>query len=249
MKIVDSGVIISIKKYGEDDAIIKIFSQDHGICRGFVKKIGAKKNRAIFQIGNLISFEWKSRTDDGLGAFYYPDLVKSYIAKIMFEKLKLQCFTAISSIIDNCFFERDSHRDLYEKFINFLDEVIADCQDEEIIAKYILLEQKVLDEIGYGLDLSCCAATGQVDDLCYISPKTARAVSKEAGLPYHDKLLKLPQFILDNFNESEVKKPSSQELQDGFKINSYFLDKFIFSQSKSSFSSRKSLEAEVAKIS
>lgn len=247
MNFCDNGIIINIKNYSERDAIVKVFSQNHGIYRGFVKKIDTRQNRTIFQIGNKISFEWKSRVEEALGAFYYYDLNKSYLAKILFERIKLTCFSSIISIIDSCFLEREFQNEFYLEFCNFL-EFLA-CEESsknEILKKYIILELKILEIMGYGVDLSCCAATGESENLIYVSPKSGRAVSKNAGIIYHDKLLKLPQFLLDNFSfDNKFDKNFDNEIFDGFKLSGYFLEKFVFSQNKSEFLARKSVEKEI----
>ena len=99
MKFEDIGIIIDIRKYNESSAIVKIFSKNHGIYKGFVKSAFSKKNQSIFQVGNLISFEWRSRVEEGLGNFFYCDIEKSYSSKIIFNKLRLSCFLSLNIII------------------------------------------------------------------------------------------------------------------------------------------------------
>lgn len=241
MNFSDQGLIINIKKYGENDAIVKIFSQKHGICRGYVKKINSKKQRSLFQIGNLISFEWKSRVEDGLGSFYYVDLIKNYFSKILFEKIKLNSVSTLFFIIDNYFYERENHNLFYQDLESFLNFISYESENNNILKYYIILELKVLEIMGYGLDLSCCAASGVVDDLAYVSPKSAKAVSQDAAEPYKDKLLKLPKFILDNFNNInlENKNITFEDIKNGFKLSGYFLEKFVFSQKNHNISSRR----------
>ena len=88
MKFTDEGIIISQKNYSENSLILKIFSRHHGIYRGFVKAGKSRKNQVIFQVGNLISFEWRSRIEDGLGQIYYPDLIKSFAEFTAAKSLK-----------------------------------------------------------------------------------------------------------------------------------------------------------------
>lgn len=244
MKFNDNGIIISCRKYSENSLILKLFTQNHGIYRGFVNSQKSKKTQAIFQIGNLISFEWRSRTEDGLGQLCYLDLVKSYTPKIIFDKLKLSCCSSIFAILDNCFLEREEQNILFEKLQNFLQKISSSPDDKsEFLADYIKLELEILKTLGYGIDLSSCVVTDSVDNLVFVSPKSARAVSFDAGKDYENKLLKLPQFLLaqnDNFDHSH--------LYDGLKLSGYFLEKFIFSQNNIRPASRINIENELQKI-
>ncbi len=237
MKFNDIGIIISCKKYGESCAIVKVFSKNHGIYRGFVNQIKSKKNQVIFQIGNIISFEWTSRVEDSLGSFYYTDLEKSFTSNIIFDKLKLNCINSIFAIIDSCFLERENLEELFEKLQEFLNKM-ANCQKQELLCDYIKLELKILEILGYGLDLSCCAVTNSVDNLTFVSPKSARAVSQDAGIGYENKLLKLPQFLLQE-NRDILQ---DNHIFDGLKLSGYFLEKYVFLPNNIKLQNRKNIE-------
>ncbi|HLD76950.1 MAG TPA: DNA repair protein RecO [Rickettsiales bacterium] len=240
MKFDDIGIIISYKKYSENSLIVKILSRNHGVYRGFVKGGLSKKNRAIFQIGNVISFEWKSRIEDSLGSFYYYDLVKSFISEIIFDKLKLNCVNSIFSIIDSCFLERENHEILFEKIYDFLKK-LSNSDKNLLLANYIKLELKILKILGYGVDLSSCVVTNSVEDLIFVSPKSARAVSRDAAKSYEHKLLKLPQFLLQENHEIQ----DDNHIFDGLKLSGYFLEKFVLSHNNVCLYNRKDIEDEV----
>ncbi len=230
MKFSDHGIIISIKKYGENSAIIKVFSQHHGVYRAFVKSVKSSKDKTIYQIGNLITFEYRARLEDNLGQLFSVDLAKSYAAKIMFDSLRLACVNSVFSIIDAIFLEREEHQLLFVDLQNFLQNICAeDYQRRNFLADYIKLELKILETLGYGIDLSSCAVTEKAENLAFVSPKSARAVSYEVGKPYQNRLLKLPSFLLGEQNYDE------KELQDGIKLSSFFLEKFVFAEKSESY--------------
>ncbi len=225
MKFSDQGIIISQRKYSENSLIVKVFSQNHGLYRGFVKSAKSAKDRTIFQIGNLISFEHISRIEENLGQFVAVDLVKSYCSKIMFDRLRLDCANSLFSIIDSAFLERENHELLFEKMHEFLQKLSDDnIQKKDFIADYVKLELKILKTLGYGIDLSCCVVTNSRVNLSFVSPKSACAVSLEAGEPYRNKLLRLPSFLTE---ETECEE---EHLIDGLKLSGYFLEKFIFEE-------------------
>jgi DNA repair protein RecO (recombination protein O) len=237
MKFSDQGIIISQKKYGENSLIVKVFSRDHGIYRGFVNSIKSSKSRSIFQIGNLISFEFRARNEDNLGQFAAVDLVKSYCSNIMFDALKINCANSIFSIVDHCFLERENHEKLFEKLQNFLQKLIEEDESKIFLPDYVKLELKILKTLGYGVDLSSCAATNSTTNLAYVSPKSARAVSLEAGKPYQNKLLKLPEFLIGN--QIEI---AANDLRDGLRLSGFFLEKFVFEDKKEKLNARNRLE-------
>jgi len=233
MKFEDRGIIISQKKYGENSAIIKIFSHHHGIYRGFVRSVKSSKSKAIFQIGNLVSFEFRSRIEDNLGSFFAVDLVRSYCSKIIFEPLKLHCVSSLFSMIDELFLEREEQQDFFLKLQNFLQRIAGDkIRKTEFLADYIKIELKILEVLGYGIDLSSCAVTNSKTDLTFVSPKSARAVSNDAGKPYEHKLLRLPNFLIEDSEYDE------SHLFEGLILSGFFLEKFLFEDKKPQFQHR-----------
>lgn len=225
MKFSDLGIIISLKKYGENSAIVKVFSQQHGIYRGFVKSIRSSKDKVNFQIGNAVSFEYRTRIEENLGQFFAVDLVRSYCSKMMFDRLRLSCATSVFSIIDSVFLERENQQMLFEKLRDFLQKLSDEnCQKKEFLADYIRLELQILTTLGYGIDLSSCAVTASENDLAFVSPKSARAVSYHVGQPYENRLLKLPNFLVSTEDHDE------NQLIDGLKLSGFFLEKFVFDE-------------------
>jgi DNA repair protein RecO (recombination protein O) len=225
MKYSDSGIVISIKKYGEKSAILKVFSQNYGVYRGFVKHVSSKKNNAILQMGNLITFDYVARLEDSLGNFLSFDLAENNCSRFMLDKLRINCAKSVISMIDDYFLEREPFEFLYKNFVEFLQNLgDARIQNQQIIANYIKLELMILESLGYGIDFSCCVVTNSRVNLAFVSPKSAHAVSMEAGEKYSHKLLKLPNFLLEeNFENIE-----DNHLIDGLKLSGFFLKKFLF---------------------
>ena len=205
MKFSDQGIIINIKNYGEYSAIVKLITKDHGICCAFVKYAKSKKVKTTYQIGNLISFEYRSRVDDNLGSLFSVDLIRYCLSNILFEKSKLDCVRCLFYIIDKAFLENESQYLLFSQLSDFLDDMnYQDIEFDKIIANYIKLELSILDILGYGVDLSECVVTKNSENLAFVSPKSARAVCYDAGLPYKDKLLSLPIFLIKNCDNLKI---------------------------------------------
>jgi DNA repair protein RecO (recombination protein O) len=233
----DEGIIISQKKYGENSLIVKVFSRHHGIYCGFVGSVKSMKEKIIFQTGNLISFEFRCHIEENLGRFLAVDLVRSYCAKIMFERIKLDCVNSLFMIINSSFAEREKHEKLFEKLQIFLQQIGEESTGKNFLADYVKLELKILKTLGYGIDLSSCVVTNCKTNLAFVSQKSARAVCFEAGKPYQNKLLKLPNFLTDGLNEI-----NDEDILNGLRLSRFFLEKFIFEKSEKLLNSRKKLE-------
>ncbi len=118
--------------------------------------------------------------------------------------------------------ERDPHEALYETAL-----IVADHLDQDDAAPALLvrLELAVLSELGFGLDLASCAATGTSDDLIYVSPKSGRAVGREAGAPYADKLFALPPFLIARGSNAT---PTREDVAAGFALTGHFLTRRVW---------------------
>ena len=223
MNIKDQGIILSVRKYGESSVIVKIFSKEHGIYSGFIRGALSKKNSAIYQISNLVEFVWTAKNSDNLG-FFRVELMKSFLAEILSNQLKLNCLNAAVSLIESNILERESITDLFEKLLELQNSLVL--SDEIFLKQYIEFEILLLQILGYGIDLSCCAVTGVYQDLYYVSPKSGRAVSREVGVKYHDKLLKLPNFLVNDLAEID-----KNDLLAGLDLTEFFISKYLY-QSK-----------------
>lgn len=223
MRVKDQGFVIAIRNYGENSILLKVFCREKGICRGFINGANSQKMRTIIQLGNLISFEIFYRNDDALGSFSRLDIVESFCGKILFDQLRLSCALSALAMIDEFFLEHVQFQDLFAKLHKFFNELTNPIHaDEEIIADYIRFELLILKVLGYEIDLSSCVATGCSQNLSYVSPKSARAVSYEAGKIYAHKMLILPQFLVNDKAQIGI-----LDLYDAMKLSEYFVQKFL----------------------
>ncbi|NBX03621.1 MAG: DNA repair protein RecO [Alphaproteobacteria bacterium] len=188
----DTAIILSTRRHGENSAVVRVFSMEHGVYAGVLRAANSKAQRGVAQISNIVSATWNARLAEQLGTFKFELLVPS-AAHFMQDGLKLTALVSACTIIESALPERHPYPRLYRQMLMFLDSLEHDENWQRI---YIELEMAILAESGFGLDLSRCAATDRTDDLIYVSPKSGRAVCREAGEPYKDRLLELPQFLL-----------------------------------------------------
>ncbi|MEI7669620.1 MAG: DNA repair protein RecO [Pseudomonadota bacterium] len=213
----DNAIILSIRKFGENSAIINLITPEYGLYSGIVKGMTSKSKRGIYQIGNIVSVKWQARLQEHLGMLNC-ELVKPVAAFMLDNRLKLSVLNSAVAITEKILLEREKQELIFHNFLRLLNSL---CEDGDYLSDYVRLEFNLLRASGFGIDISCCAATGDTDNLIYVSPKSGRAVSKEAGKPYHDKMLPLPDFLKD-FPETPNKNNLSNIL-DGLKLCGYFI--------------------------
>ena len=218
----DKGLIISVKKYGENSLILHLFTENHGVHAGLVKYNTTKKSGNIYEVGNILSVEWTGRLEEQLG-FYKSELEKSYLYNIMNNSLKLEALITICSMLYAFLAARESHSTLYIRTIQIIKYLSK--KEELWISKYIHWELLLLSELGYGLDFSKCVVTGDINNLEYVSPKSGRAVSAKGAGKWKNKLLILPNF-LQNLNKNTSNK---NELINGIKLTTFFLNRYVLS--------------------
>jgi DNA repair protein RecO (recombination protein O) len=211
----DEGVILSVRAHGETAAVVELLTRSHGRHLGLVHGGRSRKLRPVLQIGNHVDAAWKARLSEQLGHISV-ELRRGYAAGAMSDGDALSGLTSLCTLA-RLLPERDPHPALYEItlfVLSFLDDASV------WPALMVRWELALLDELGFGLDLSSCAVTGRGDDLVYVSPKSGRAVSAEAGAPYHDRLLRLPPFLAKG-RQGGVQP---DDIRDGFALTGHFLD-------------------------
>ncbi len=217
----DQGIIIAKNYFKENTYVVTLFTEKHGLYSGVIKQYG-KKNGDVLAESNLVDFFWGARLHEHLGSAKC-ELIKSYSSFIIQNKTKLYAFNSIVSVIKKAFCEREPHNKFFPKFLNYLDQQKNDQNFS--FTDYIKLEIDLLAETGYQLVLDKCVVTGEINDLYYVSPKSGQAVCKKLGEEYANKLLVLPQFLLNSM------QPNSEEKKQALQLTSYFLNRYILHDS------------------
>lgn len=216
----DDAIVLSSRKFGENSAVIRLFSRQQGVYGGVLRAATSKNMRGIAQPGNIVNASWQARLEEQLGSVKL-ELLEPVAALLMADQPRLAALTSFCTLIESALPERHPYPMLYNIVVAFFQLLKSDEAWQE---PYIKTELALLAQAGFGLDLSRCAATESTHDLVYVSPKSGRAVSRDAGLPYHDKLLPLPAFLLPQSKKNLAK---SAEILDGMHLAGYFLEHWL----------------------
>ena len=209
----DDGFVLSVRRHGENAAIVSLLTQAHGRHAGLVRGGAGRRQRGVLQTGNRVAAQWRARLAEQLGD-YRCELVRAHAAGLLTARLPLLALAAAAALADETLPEREPQAEAFDRFDALLDALPG----PHWAAAYVRWEIDLLARLGFGLDLSACAATGATAGLRYVSPRSGRAVSAAAGARWRPRLLPLPGFLID----SGV-PPGRGEVNDGLRLTGHFL--------------------------
>ena len=184
------GILIATRRHGESAAIVELFTAEHGRHVGVVRGGASRKMAPLLQVGTQFDATWRARLSDHIGS-YRLDIIKGRAAEVLGDRVALAGLASVCALLSFALPERAAYPALYARTLALLDGLGAERWDEA----YLGWELALLEEMGFGLDLSVCAATGSTQDLVYVSPKSGRAVSRGAAGEWADRLLPLPPVL------------------------------------------------------
>jgi DNA repair protein RecO (recombination protein O) len=215
----DEGIIIGTRRHGETSVIVELMTEGHGRHLGLVRGGRSRTQRPVLQAGNSVTATWRARLDEHLGNYAIePAIFRA--AKLMESPAGLYGLQALGGLV-RLLPERDPHPQIYSALV-----AMVDWLDDPVLAGGMIVrfELRMLEELGFGLDLERCVATGTNDDLAYVSPKSGRAVSRSAGDPYRERMLQLPAFLLG----SHGARPVAEDLLAAFRLTGFFLARHVY---------------------
>ncbi len=214
----DEGIVLSARRHGERDALLSLFTYEHGRHLGLVRGGAGRRARPLLQRGNRLSCRWRARLSEHLGSYTIEPL-RLFAATVLDDALLLASLDSACGLLDVGLGERDPHPALYAPLLTLFEKLAARAEDWP--QSYVRFELLLLAELGFGLDLERCAVTGGREDLAYVSPRTGRAVSRAAAGEWAPRLLPLPAFLLGG------EKASEGEIAQGLRLAGHFIRRHI----------------------
>jgi DNA repair protein RecO (recombination protein O) len=208
------GIILGAKAFGENQAIVHILTAEEGRWVGLLPRTHTKQNRAMLYPGNVVQAKWRARLSDQLGTWSL-ELLESPAGKLMPFPVRLLALETASLLTLSSLAERHPYPRVFAGWKQFL-------QQEAKPEAYAHFEVLLLQELGFGLDLSRCAVTGQQKDIRYVSPKTGNAVTEAVGKTYADQLFTIPSFL-----QNQDLEPCVQDIQKALTLTGFFLHKHM----------------------
>ena len=215
----EEAYVLSARAHGDTGVVVDLLTETHGRHAAYVAGGASRKMKPFLQAGARVIADYRARTSDHLGSARL-EAVGEGPSALFDDPLALTGLAAAAAVSQGALPEREPHPGAFLAFEALMGAFVI---PEVWPAIFVRFEAGLLEDLGFGLDLSRCAATGTMDDLIYVSPRTGRAVSREAGAPYADKMLKLPPFMLGaqaGLGEGDV--------GDGLDLTGHFLEQFVF---------------------
>jgi DNA repair protein RecO (recombination protein O) len=219
MEFTDDAFVLSARVHGESGAIVELLTREHGKYAAHVAGGASRRIKPFLQGGTRVRATYRARTSEHLGSAAIEPVGEGPSA-LFDDRMALACLASAGAVAGQALPEREPHGSVFLA----MEALSAALLDPDIWpAVYVRFEAGLLQELGFGLDLAKCAATGVADDLIYVSPRTGRAVSRQAGEAYKDKLLPLPPFMLGA--QAGVR---AGEILQGLDLTGYFLEHTVF---------------------
>ncbi len=209
----ETGILLARRRHGENAAIIDVFTRDHGRHAGIVRGGSSRKMTPVLEPGNQVDVAWRARLEDHLGT-YTVEPIEARAASLMSDRLTLAGLNALSALLLFALPEREAHPNLYDGTLTVLDMMAS---SPHWPMAYLRWEMALLDDLGFGLDLSACAATGETENLIFVSPKSGRAVSGAGAGKWKTRLLPLTPAMLGQG------EGAAEDITEGLRTTGHFL--------------------------
>ncbi|MEX0809700.1 MAG: DNA repair protein RecO [Dongiaceae bacterium] len=222
MEWTEEGIVLSARRHGEGAAVVSIVTRGQGRFAGLVKGGSSRRQAGRYEAGNRVIATWRARLSEHLGNFTC-EVMANPSAGLFDQPLRLAALTAATSVAEAVLPEREPHPAVHDGLDRLLAALEAD-PDPLWQARYVRWELALLAELGFGLDLTRCAISGAREGLAFVSPRTGRAVTAEAGAPWYGQLFVLPAFLVDPAMPAE----SAQAARAGLALTGHFLERHVF---------------------
>lgn len=213
----DDALVLAAHPHGETSAVVTLLCREHGRHAGLVQGGQSRTRAALLQPGQQVVAHWRARLEGQLGN-YALEPAAPYPAAVLDDALALAGLTSACALAEMVLPEREAHPAVYEGLLALIDTLSTPLWPYA----YVRWELGLLREVGYGIDLSCCAVTGVISDLTHVSPRTGRAVCAVAAEPYLDRLLPLPGFLTGQGDLSD------EAIGNGLRLTGHFLGQAVF---------------------
>ncbi|MCG8695673.1 MAG: DNA repair protein RecO [Minwuiales bacterium] len=223
MQWTDTGIVLNARKHGESAMIAMLLTKAHGRHGGLVRGGAGRRHRGVLQPGNDVSVTWRGRLAEHLGTMTV-ELNTARAATLMDDPARLAGLSAACALTEAALPEREPHPQLFNGLKILLDAMQG---DDDWAAVYVRWELGLLGELGFGLDLTHCAATGATEDLTHVSPRTGRAVSAAAAEPYQERLFALPSFLA-GARGGPPANDIETDIRAGLDLTGFFLERHLF---------------------
>ena len=202
----DTGYLISKTRYNENSLIAEFFTEYHGKCSGIIFGATSKKIKNYLQLGNKLNLNYNYKIDNRLG-YFNTEIVNAHTPLYFENNKKLSCIISAMNLIKLLTVESQENIKIY----NLIDHLFLILKVENWVKEYIFWELKLLEFVGYNLNLE------KIVQLETIENKKKYYVKSNNEKKY------VPNFLIDR-EEINLDKTN---LSKGLKLVGDFLEKNV----------------------
>ena len=211
-------VVLAARPYGEGDALATVLTEPHGAHRGLARGGLSRTRASLWQPGNVVQARWVARLSDQLGSIT-AELVHPGAALALDDPLALAILSSACAVAEGALPEREPHPRVFAGLVRLIANLGGGAN---ALTELVRWEATLLAELGYGLDVTACAITGETAGLAFVSPRTGRAVSEGAAGNWRTRLLPLPGFLVG------ANGAGPADWRDGLRLTGHFLERDAF---------------------
>lgn len=211
-------VVLAARPQSEGNAVVTVLTEAQGSHRGLARGGNSRTQASLWLPGNLVQARWVARLQEQLGSLT-AELVHPGAALAMDDPLTLAILSAACAVAEGALPEREPHPRVFAGLVQLIARL---SRGEDALTEFVRWEASLLADLGYGMDLSACAVTGEVTGLAWVSPRTGRAVSDDAAGEWRARLLRLPGFL------AGANSAGPEDWRDGLKLTGHFLERDAF---------------------
>jgi DNA repair protein RecO (recombination protein O) len=220
MEWTEPAIVLGARRQGEGSLVVSRLTRGRGAWRGLVRGAARSRSRGLYEPGNRVIADWKARLPEHLGLLRLEP-VANVASLAMEDPLLLACLEAATALAEASLPDRAPHPASYDALALLLQAIE---QGRDYASLHLSFEVALLAELGYGLDLAACAVTGETSGLAYVSPRTGRAVSRDAAGTFADRLMVLPRRLGGMGSGGG----EARDVLDGLALTGLFLDRHVF---------------------
>jgi DNA repair protein RecO (recombination protein O) len=216
-------IVLDARPFNEGDAIATVMTEEHGLHRGLARGGTSRAQAGLWQAGNLVQVRWLARLSDQLGSFS-AEMIHAGAAFVMDDPLALAMLSSLCAVAEGALPEREPHPRVFHGLVHLVARL---PRGAAMLNDLILWETALLADLGYGLDLTACALTGETSGLAFVSPRTGRAVTEAAAGIWKSRLLRLPPFLAGG-TTADAANAGAADWRDGLALTGHFLARDAF---------------------
>ncbi|KGB22855.1 DNA recombination and repair protein RecO [Acetobacter tropicalis] len=237
--------MLSAFPLGEVNARVHVLTEENGLVHAVAYGARSRAGSALWQPGNVVKTRFQTRST-GTMPRLSGEMLYGCGFRLLDAPLALSMMQSVCVLADTALPEGEPCPALFAHTLKLLTFLGMDpaVSEQEGLPHVVRWELALLADLGFGLDLSCCAVTGATEGLAYVSPRTGKAVTEEVAGEWKNRLLPLPAFLL-----SDEETGTKQDWLAGLRLTSYFLARDAYGQRHRPMpAARERLEERVARL-